>query len=660
MKYFNSLRFKFMLVIICVSLIPLLTLSLFQFNQLNSIADNDIKQEELGIVNSNVDTINNWIDGKISQIENIFAAHPEFINMNTAEISSILKVINDSDAEISSMSSVDSSGKIGTIDVSEREYFVKAKNTKKVAITDFIINKSTGNMEIPISMPVLENNNFKGTIVSLVSVEALNTYLGKVKIEETGYAFMLGSNKNFIYHPDEAKVGQALEDVIKSQNVIDIFNNEVFAKDSGFIEYVDDEGIEKIAAFSTVERTGWKVVVTAPKDEVYSELQGSRNISIIFILIAVILVLGVSFITANVIAKPIRLSSEHLKHLANADFTQKLANNFKKSKDEIGELMNSMEVMGNSIKSLVGDVINEANSVKDNIGISKNSLIDLSSQVQNVSATIEEMSAGMEETSAATKLMNETSQGIESSVESISNKAKNGARIAEEISKRAESLKENAVASEKVANSIRNDIDTDIRSAIEQSKAVEKINVLSESILGITEQTNLLALNAAIEAARAGEAGRGFAVVADEIRKLAEVSKDNANEIQNVTKLVITSVNALKEGSEKALGFIDETVIDDYKSMVSTGEQYYKDAEAVENLVRDFRNTSAELMEAIQSIVKSINEVTSSNDESTQGAQDISENAFGVTEKADEVIKLTETTEQSAEKLMQLVDKFKI
>ena len=57
-----------------------------------------------------------------------------------------------------------------------------------------------------------------------------------------------------------------------------------------------------------------------------------------------------------------------------------------------------------------------------------------------------------------------------------------------------------------------------MESAVERSRNVEQINLLTADILEISSQTNLLALNASIEAARAGEAGKGFAVVADEIR----------------------------------------------------------------------------------------------------------------------------------------------
>lgn len=65
-------------------------------------------------------------------------------------------------------------------------------------------------------------------------------------------------------------------------------------------------------------------------------------------------------------------------------------------------------------------------------------------------------------------------------------------------------------------------------------KDFNQVVSMADTIRQLSENTNLLALNASIEAARAGEFGRGFAVVAEEVKTLANASKDNANEIDNV------------------------------------------------------------------------------------------------------------------------------
>jgi methyl-accepting chemotaxis protein len=426
------------------------------------------------------------------------------------------------------------------------------------------------------------------------------------------------------------------------------------------MQYSEDDGLKMVGAYATVPTTGWKIIVTAPSNEIYKHANTSKLISIIVILLAAVLVVVISLFTANRISKPVKTAADHLNILAEADFTKDLPDGFMNRKDEIGVLMKSVNIMSKSIRTVINDVISEANNVEENILISSENLTELSDRISEVSSTTEEMSAMAQETAAATEEMNATSLDIENAVRSIAQKAQNSSVVVSKISERALDLKESAAVSRNTTNDIRNAIDSEMKKALEQSKAVMKINVLTESILQITEQTNLLSLNATIEAARAGEAGKGFAVVADEIRKVAENSKDTANKIQIVTKEVIKSVEDLASSSEKALDFIDTKVINDYKAMVEIGEQYYNDAASIHKLVTDFSTTSEELLKSIQNMVRAINEVTASNSEGAQGTQIISQKALYVMERASKVSELMKATKQSSESLAASVSKFKV
>jgi hypothetical protein len=82
-----------------------------------------------------------------------------------------------------------------------------------------------------------------------------------------------------------------------------------------------------------------------------------------------------------------------------------------------------------------------------------------------------------------------------------------------------------------------------------QHSASEIFSIL-DSIKSIADQTKMLGLNAAIEAARAGDAGRGFGVVAEEIRKLSESSKQTAEGIGKLTRIIQEKINIASESSQ--------------------------------------------------------------------------------------------------------------
>ncbi|WP_195724178.1 methyl-accepting chemotaxis protein [Paenibacillus monticola] len=648
-----------------MSLIPLNIISSIEMSQFNKETTSSISDKELTLARSNADIVDDWMGVKISSIEEMIANTKDFNKLSYEDVNKLVMPIGVIDSEVSSTSMVPANGIIGTgetaYDLSERDYFRIPRDTGKATISDVFINKKSGNMNIAFSVPILnEKKAFNGIIVSLAEIDILKKYIGKIKIEETGYGFMISSKGDFIYHPDKKMLNQNYTKVITSKSFTNAIKNQVMVEDSGVFTYTDDKGISKHAAYATVPRTDWKVIVTVPKSEVYKEIDHISFLTKILVGSTIVIVILLSILLAGLIARPIERLSRHVDILAKADFTNTLSPRLLKRSDEVGNLARSMETMTGSIRMVLKQVVDETSNVQLNINQSSERMAELASQVEDVSATTEQMSAGMQETAALTEHMNATSEEITKAVHSIADKAQEGAEVVEDISGRAQQLREEAIHSRDAALEIRNVIETESRTAIKKADAVEEINMLTASILQITSQTNLLALNASIEAARAGEAGRGFAVVATEIRKLAEHSAATANRIKEVNRLVLESVSGITQASEKALEFIDQTVIHDYSRLVDTGEQYFKDAKTFQNLVIDFSATSEELLASIQTVSHSIKEVTDSNNESAVGTHDIAERTAEMLTKSEGMSNLMKTTEDTALKLIEAVSKFKI
>jgi len=103
--------------------------------------------------------------------------------------------------------------------------------------------------------------------------------------------------------------------------------------------------------------------------------------------------------------------------------------------------------------------------------------------------------------------MEQITANIRQNADASNRTQKTSVRLAEEARTCAQAMQRTAAAMKDIAD---------------KSMAVEEI----------TRKIELLALNASVEAARAGEHGKGFAVVASEVSKLAELSKEAANAIQ--------------------------------------------------------------------------------------------------------------------------------
>lgn len=375
--------------------------------------------------------------------------------------------------------------------------------------------------------------------------------------------------------------------------------------------------------------------------------------SIIFGIIAAIFVS--KDISGNII-----LAVRHLKLVADRNFTAKLPMPLLKRTDEVGQLANAISKMQEDIREVIKGVVDEASNMSRAVELSNSSIGDLNSQLEDISATVEQLAAGIEETAASAQEMNAASAEIGTTVTGIAQRAQEGCRSTENTIQKVISMEEQSKAALKAVQEIRISMNSELKTAIEQSKEVENIGALSEAILQITSQTNLLALNAAIEAARAGEAGKGFAVVSDEIRKLAENSKQTVEQIQAITNKVILAVENLSGCSSRVLEFLANQVDKDYENMIEEKEQYAENTNQIGKIVSEFTAASQKLSVQIENIVTAISEVTTSTNEGAQGTSDIAEKFTAVVDASNKVMYQTGNVKTSSERLMNIASEFRI
>ena len=344
-----SLRTKLIISFVAVALIPLFLANLVTMRTADQSIIHTVFETNQKIAESLAADIDRMFADKIRMLK--ITAENTYIRSTDAErVVPALRLLTTHDPELlmaivltaNGHLIARSDGKQDSATYSDRAYFHTAASTGVTTISDVLVSKTTGKLDIVIAEPIKNmDQSIFGLLVIGVDLQKIIDRIAETKIGTTGYAYVVNKNGHVLMHPEHDLVENAADfsDLAPVKSAI--------SGHTGWVIY-EFHGQETLSSYSYMPTTGWGLIVQQPLNDAISAAVALRNTNIVIMAITMIISVIIVFALAGIIFKPISLLTAAAKKVAEGDLT---AQTSFKSLDEMGTLSSAFNYMISQLRA---------------------------------------------------------------------------------------------------------------------------------------------------------------------------------------------------------------------------------------------------------------------------------------------------------------------
>lgn len=371
------------------------------------------------------------------------------------------------------------------------------------------------------------NNATSDVLVVEFSTDILNNELSRITLGEDSSSVITNSSNNTIATLTTTELEKAATISLTKEQI---------EKSEGSITTKDDH----LVAYYTSPVSGWNLIGDVPVSSMIKDAKKIYNYTLIVAFFAAIAAVLIGLFVVRMIGRPLVNLRNLMQQGAQGKLTVRA--NYT-TKDEIGQLGNSFDIMMEKITALVTQTSTSAQQVFETAAELTHSSKITANAAREIATATEEISGGAAGLATESERGNELTHHIGMQMKNVIAANLEMGTAATDVRTSSElgttymaELIDKTELTEKMIRSMVDKVDN----LKDSTRSIRKIlDVLNN----MTKQTNILSLNATIEAARAGTAGKGFMVVADEIRKLADQSKQSIHVVGQITEKIQTEIN---------------------------------------------------------------------------------------------------------------------